>query len=285
MRVIFILVLFVGIMLAGTAVYFVQQRFVAYEQAIVTLRDRSEQPVQTVQAIETTPILLANRDLRYGDILTENDLNIIDWPSNALPGNAFQTTEALFGDGQTRRIVLRRMDANEPITTRKISGFGLEPGMASRLSAGFRAFTINVDVSSGVSGFLSPGDRVDVFWTGRDGRATVTRIIIDNIELIAVDQTAVEDRNRTNIARTVTVEATPEQAAILAQAQSTGQLSLSLRGIADLEGTGSVEVNQNDIVGRQPVVQAPVAAPAPEPEPRRVITIRRGAQSSTVEVE
>lgn len=29
MRVIFILVLFVGIMLAGTVVYFVQQRFVA----------------------------------------------------------------------------------------------------------------------------------------------------------------------------------------------------------------------------------------------------------------
>lgn len=298
MRSAFILILFVGILLASAAVYFVQQQFNQYD---ATIRQLAAQ-LNGVERVEMTDVVVAKKELRYGTFVDEDDLTTIRWPKAQVPENTFDSVEAIFADPDKPIIVLRRIYALEPISTLRISGFGLDPGVASRLTAGFRAFTINVDVTSGVSGFLSPGDRVDVFWTGRDGRQPVTRLIIDNITIIAVDQTAVENRNRANIARTVTVEATPAQAATLAQAQSTGRLSLSLRGISDQETVGTVEINQDDIVGREPEPepQAPVepvviireveveveVAPEPEPEqPRRVITIRRGTQSSTIEAE
>ena len=53
----------------------------------------------------------------------------------------------------------------EGVTTRQLEP-GQDAGVSSRLSKGMRAFAIRVDVATGVSGFLRPGDRVDVYWSG-----------------------------------------------------------------------------------------------------------------------
>jgi pilus assembly protein CpaB len=146
-----------------------------------------------------------------------------------------------------------------------------------------RAFAINVDVSSGVSGFLRPGDRVDVYWTGSTGQARetrkVTKLIEANVRLIAVDQTADEDRYSPVIARTVTVEASPQQVAALAQAQSTGKLSLSLVGAQDDTTAESVEINQRQLLGipeEEQVVEKKAE--------KQVCTIRTRKGSDVIEI-
>jgi len=50
-------------------------------------------------------------------------------------------------------------------------------------------------------------------------------------------------------ARTVTVEATPEQAAALAQAQSSGRLSLALVGVGDESTSDFIEMTQDRMLG------------------------------------
>jgi pilus assembly protein CpaB len=143
-----------------------------------------------------------------------------------------------------------------------------------------RAFAISVDVSSGVSGFLRPGDHVDVYWTGSvhgsgdRNNQDITRLIEPSIELIAVDQSASSEVNGATIARTVTVAVHPEQVAALAQAQTTGRLSLSLVGAGDDTVASVVEVNQRKLLGLGERL-------APEQvEQKRVCTIRtrRGAE-------
>ena len=94
--------------------------------------------------------------------------------------------------------------------------------------------------------------------------------------LIAVDQSADTDREEARIARTVTVAATPQQVAALAQAQSTGQLSLSLVGALDDTTAEVIEVDQNRLLGIQAVEEAP--APVVEEEERCVIRTRRGSE-------
>ena len=69
--------------------------------------------------------------------------------------------------------------------------------ITSRLTAGMRAFAISVDVTSGVSGFLRPGDRVDVYWSGtveEGGRSPrgVTQLIDSGVKIVAVDQTPLQ---------------------------------------------------------------------------------------------
>jgi len=58
------------------------------------------------------------------------------------------------------------MEKNEPIRASKVTAPGQEAGLTTLLARGMRAFTIKVDVASGVSGFLRPSDLVDVYWSG-----------------------------------------------------------------------------------------------------------------------
>lgn len=278
MRMVFGLVLLVGIGLAGFAVYMAQGYISQYQTALAQERAAREKQVKL------TDVYVAARPLKYGEQLTLEDAKLIKWPEEFLPEGAFTTEEALLpGENAEFRTVLRAMEANEPLLAVKLTEPGQDAGITSRLSRGMRAFAINVDVSSGVSGFLRPGDRVDVYWTGSTGQARearkVTKLIEANVRLIAVDQTADEDRYSPVIARTVTVEASPQQVAALAQAQSTGKLSLSLVGAQDDTTAGSVEINQRQLLGipeEEQVVEKKVE--------KQVCTIRTRKGSDVIEI-
>jgi pilus assembly protein CpaB len=149
------------------------------------------------------------------------------------------------------------MEADEPVLVSKVTAPGEDAGVASRLQEGMRALALRVDVISGVSGFLRPGDRVDVYWTGngREGER-VTRLIRSNVQIIAVDQIADEDRNNPTVARTITVMAGPGDIAALTQAQASGNLTLALVGVSDETVSDEVEVSTDQLLGAQEVVQS-----------------------------
>ena len=231
--------------------------------------------------VPTKEVFVADRTLRYGERLTKEAVRAVRWPENAIPEGAFTNVENLFPEEeQDNRYVLRTMEKDEAILAVKVTNIGEDAGLTSRLEKGMRAFAIRVDVASGVSGFLRPGDRVDVYWTGGIGdavegaRGEITRLIQSNIKLVAVDQTAGGDLERATIARTVTIAARPEQIAALAQAQNTGRLSLALVGAEDDTVASAIEVNQRSLLGLGEIEAAPEAVE------EKVCTIRtrRGAE-------
>lgn len=274
MRMIFGVVLLIGIALAGVAVH-MTQNYVEQHKAALAAAKANEGP-----AVPTVPVFVANRKLSYGDELKLQDIVVAQWPQNALPEGIFQSVEELFPkDKPGKRFVMRATEKYEAILAVKITEPGKEVGLKSRLKDGQTAFTIKVDVSSGVSGFLRPGDLVDVYWTGKVGTSgnnsrTVTRLIEDAVRIVAIDQSSNEEISQASIARTVTVAVTPTQGASLTQAQSTGRLNLSLVGQRDDAIAELIEVDQKQLLGieeAQPVVQQ--AAP-------KVCTIRtrKGAE-------
>jgi len=279
MRSVFALVLVIGLGLAGFAVYMAKGYIGEYQSALAAERSAAAAAVPTVQ------VFVTKQQLRYGDQVTEENIRAVRWPQNAIPEGAFTSLDALFPPGEKRfRTVLRTMEKDEALLPVKLTAPGQDAGVAARLTTGMRAFAIQVDVTSGVSGFLAPGDRVDVYWTGRfatgpeGGNQNVTKLIQSNISIIAVDQTADLDRTSPTVARTVTVEATPQQVAALAQAQSTGKLSLSLVGQGDETISGAVEINQNQLLGVSTEIQA-------APEAPKVCTVRTRRGADIIETE
>ncbi len=263
MRIIFGLVLIVGVGLAGFAVYVAKDRFTQYQAALASQRD---------EIVPTTPIYVVTRQLRYGEQLRPQDVIAVEWPEEYVPFGAFTSAEDIFPeDTDELRTVLRVMERNEPLLISKVTAPGQDAGVASRLSAGMRAFALRVDVSTGVSGFLRPGDRVDVYWSGNARGQNVTRLIQASVQIIAIDQIADEDRSNPVIARTITIAAPPDQIAALAQAQATGNLSLALVGVSDMVDSEIIEVNQEDLLGVEEVIAQ---------EGPRVCTVRnrRGAE-------
>jgi len=259
MRAIFGLVLVVGMGLAGFAVFMVKGHFAEQEAKI------RQQAANAQAIIPTTDVYAVNRSIAYGELLTLEDVQTIKHTQEFLPEGAFATQEELFPQGvDVPRVVLRAMEPNEPVTTVKVTAPGEIASITTRLTEGMRAFTINVDSSSGVSG-VRPGDRVDVLWTGnlpgqQDTRSEVTRLIETGLEVIAVDQSSDVNRAEGEVARLVTVQVSPQDVADLTQAKTSGRLTLSLLGRGEV---GIAQVEQTDtytITG----TERTVAAPPPE---------------------
>ncbi|UOA26655.1 Flp pilus assembly protein CpaB [Pseudosulfitobacter sp. DSM 107133] len=279
MRAVFGLVLIIGIALAGGAVYMAKNYIGAYQNELARERAARAKVVPTVE------VYVANRALKYGEPFSADDVRLVSWPENAIPEGAFAGDTALWPEGKPKeRVVLRAMEKDEAILAVKVTEPGEEAGLTSRLERGMRAFAIKVDVASGVSGFLRPGDRVDVYWTGQVGRqlastsGEVTKLIEAGVKLIAIDQSAAGDLSGAVIARTVTVAVKPEQVAALAQAQTTGRLALALVGTNDDTVAGAIEIDQRTLLG---IAAEEVAA---EVKAKEVCTIRTRRGAEVVEI-
>ena len=152
-----------------------------------------------------------------------------------------------------------------------------------------RAFTIRVDASTAVSGFLRPGNRVDIYWTGNVGQNNAqdeTHLIGSSIELIAIDQSTDRNKIDTAIPSTVTVQVSADDVARLAQAQSEGKLSLSLVGsdsaqnvVAD--GEQAITLPK---APEAPVIVAEVPVEAPAAPQSCYTTVRRGTEKVQMEI-
>ena len=279
MRLVFGLVLVLGLGLAGFAVYMAKSYIQSYQTALAQERGAR------APAFEVAQVYIAARPLAYGERLSPGDVRLVAYPAASLPVGVFHTEAELFPQGgDVLRTVTRTMEQNEAVMAVKVTEPGENAGITTQLARGMRAFTIQVDSISGVSGFLRPGDRVDVYWTGNIGNGgmrtegdsigDVTKLIQAGVRLIAVDQSSNSDRAGASVARTVTVAVPPEQVAALAQAQSTGRLNLSLVGAMDDTVTDAIEIDQRQLLG---LASAPVAAPAARAEVCTIRT-RRGAE-------
>jgi pilus assembly protein CpaB len=202
------------------------------------------------QAPKGPRVLVAQRALPPGTIITADALNFQEWPKNMVSG-------AYFVDGTVNMnkligtVVRYPITAGQPLTTGSLVAPGDRGFLAAALGAGMRAVTITVSEKSGVGGFIFPGDRVDLMLTtdvkvknngansslGDDRDLYATETILHNMRVLATDQsTENESANGKTVVRTfhtVTLEVTPRIAEKIEVAQAGGSLSLVLRSIAD----------------------------------------------------
>lgn len=195
------------------------------------------------QAVVTGPkVLVATRALPIGTILTTDAFRYQPWPKE-LVENAYYLEGQVDVSQLNGTVVRNQITAGQPITQGALVKPGDRGFLAAALGPGMRAVTVSVDAKTGVAGFVFPGDRIDLVLAqdvtgGGDGPPLkVSETIVRNLRVLATDQrTTSEDAegNREVVTfTTVTLEATPRIAEKIAVAQNMGQLSLSLRSIAD----------------------------------------------------
>ncbi len=247
MRAVFALVLLVGMGLAGMAVYMIQGYMSQLEGAL------QEEQAFNAKAGKLVEVYVFAKPKKYGDALAEEDVQLIYWPEQTLPESIFREKAALFpenADGP--RYIMRSTEAFEPVLASRVTEPGELASLTSKLEKGKRAFAIRVGVDSGIANFVKPDDYIDILWTGGVSgvEGGMTRQIESAVLVIAVDSAINEGQvSSGTVAQTVTVAATPEQVARLAQAQSTGQLTLSLARDSSETVEGTVETDTNSMLG------------------------------------
>lgn len=275
MRGVFGLVLLIGMGLAGFAVYMVKGYFDT--QAVQLQRERA----RSAAAIVTVDVYAPTRDVTYGELLTPEDVQLIKYAKDFLPEGVFQTEEELFPAGlDTPRVVILPMQVNEPVLATKVTEPGASRGLTALVQPGMRAFPISGRVASGF-GALRPEDRVDVYWTGRlRNGSEVTNLLKSGLEIIAVTG----DQNSRGGPQNVVVQVTPEEVALLTQAENTGSLTLSLVGTGDQTAVSPIQVDTRQITGESEEVV--IDEPEPEPEEERCFVIQRnGTERIEVEID
>jgi pilus assembly protein CpaB len=203
------------------------------------------QQAAAAQAVPLGPkVLVAKKALPVGTIIDADSFTFQPWPKELMQsayyvdGSPDSNPASLVG-----QVVRYPITAGQPVTRGTLVGPQDRGFLAAALGSGMRAITVPVNVSSGVAGFVFPGDHVDLVLTsnvegGGDGPALkVSETIIRNLRVLATDQrTDEKDKDGKASVRTfsnVTLEVTPRIAEKIAVAQSLGTLSLSLRSIAD----------------------------------------------------
>ena len=189
-------------------------------------------------------VLVARKALPVGTIIDAESLAYQAWPKE-LVQNAYYTEGAPDGDVTKLlgTVVRNPITAGQPLTRGSLVGPNDRGFLAAALGPGMRAVTVPVSATTGVAGFIFPGDRVDMVLTqdvtgGGDGPALkVSETIVRNLRVLATDQRIdskdAEGKTVVKTSATVTVEATPRLAEKIAVAQTMGSLSLVLRSIAD----------------------------------------------------
>jgi pilus assembly protein CpaB len=244
---------------------------------VLAARWLSQQAVGPAQQF----VVVASRDVNLGQPITPVMVELVPWPSAAVPKGAYGNVSEL--DGRVLRIGLQR---GEPILESRLAPVGTRGGLSAVIADGKRAITVRVNEVVGVAGFALPGNFVDVMVSTKDTQQrAVSKIVLERIMVLAVAQEASRDDTKPRLVNAVTLEVSPDQAERLDLARSVGTLSLVLRNQVDSQPAPTVGVRTADLLGIEQAAQ-----PAPRPAPKRIARapapppVEKPAEPATVEV-
>lgn len=198
-------------------------------------------------------IVVASTSMRFGDLLTTDKLERMEWANDKLPSGAFSEVTDLIGTSdETSRYVLSSIEKGEPIFASKVTVPGQRAKLSTAIAPGLKAVSIRVNDVLGVAGFVLPGDRVDILLTrspSNDAADSFVDVLLQGVKVLAIDQTADDRRDQPSVVRTVTFEVTTEEAQMLTLGSTIGTLSLALRNLASLEADAIERVTLSDMDG------------------------------------
>jgi pilus assembly protein CpaB len=189
------------------------------------------QQAAAAPVIDTTPVLVARVNLAAGDAIADNQVEIVQWPTDYLPEGSLRAASEIDG-----RVLKRPVQKEEPIFESSLAPVGAEAGLGSLIRSDRRAMAVKVDPVVVVAGFVKPGSRVDVIATMRRERGALpyTGLILQDLKVLAIDQKLEQNSEAApELASVVTLEVTPDQAQKLAYAAREGALQLTLRNPID----------------------------------------------------
>ena len=201
-------------------------------------RDQGDAQV-TKKEIPTKDVLVAVATVTGGEVLSPDKMRWQPMPVTAVQEQFIlrETSPEAISEF-SGSFVNRAFAAGEPIREERLMETNVNL-MSNKIAPGKRAAAVKITAENTAGGFILPGDRVDVIHTvtkpGVNGQPTINQseIIISNVRVLAIDQTAVQSPEGSAIGKTATLELTPEDSERIMAAEASGQLSLALRSVTD----------------------------------------------------
>ena len=182
-------------------------------------------------------VLVTTRPVHAGQLLRPPDISTRKFPTASVPPGALLDKPEERGtlNGALVRVTL---PDGGLILSQDLVLPGDHSYLAAVLMPGSRAISIGVDAISGVAGLVWPGDHVDLILTETlddptipSGHRFAAETVMSGLRVIATNQDLVRGEQPASNGtgeRTITLEATPQQAERVSMASRLGHLSLSV---------------------------------------------------------
>ncbi|MES2118319.1 MAG: Flp pilus assembly protein CpaB [Pseudomonadota bacterium] len=207
---------------------------------------------------QTVDVVVAKTNLEQNSVLSNKNVAVRKIPVEFAHSGAVKPAEFERIDGGA---IAYEVKAGEMIMWSQMAG-KRAPTFSARLAKGQRAITVMVDEINSISGMLEPGDRIDLMFTVDQNGKKVVLPLLQNVEVLATGQRAVDDPKsgeHTQFA-TVTLNATPDQAKNIIVARETGKLTALLRNPDDKLPIGNKGYDLTSLFGTQPMPRSMVHA-------------------------
>jgi pilus assembly protein CpaB len=184
-------------------------------------------------ALKTQQIAVATGDLTWGTVLERNSIKMVPYLKDSVPEGSFSDISSVAG-----RVLISPIKATEPILESRLAPNSIKTGgVAAVISPKKRAIAVRIDKTIGVSGFIRPGNRVDVLVTLPSGKipAPLTKTVLENVlvKTVGPDIEKKGKDEKASEADVITLEVTPDEAEKLALAVTEGKIQLTLRNYTD----------------------------------------------------
>jgi pilus assembly protein CpaB len=208
--------------------------FTAYlARGWLTSETNTKTPVVHAAAPAQVEVLVAKTNIPAGVLIKQDHLRWQAWPDQNLSESYIKkgkrSLEAYIGT-----VARQPIAAGEPITDDRLVKPGEQGFLAAVLAPGMRAVTVGISSTSGIAGFIFPGDHVDLVLShgvkvdGKTRRASET--VLTDVRVLAIDQSMNDPKEgAARVGKTATLEVTPKQVEKINVARQIGALSLSLR--------------------------------------------------------
>jgi pilus assembly protein CpaB len=230
------------------AILFLMLALVAGAGAVLLIKNYLDRMGSGAAArVQTVQVVVAKVDIPIGTPLTKEHLAVTGWPQQTVPPGTFTNVELVEG-----RTIQQALVQGEPVLLSRLADEKAGTGLTALLAKGTRAMAVRVDQVVGVAGFVKPGDYVDVIVTMSpdeetrkeifDKAARVSKIILQNIKVLAVGAHMMTKGNKPVKVSVVTLEVNPDQSERLALASKHGVIQLTMRSRIDQDDVATTGV-------------------------------------------
>jgi pilus assembly protein CpaB len=222
----------ISLVIAATGTYFLYQ----WMQS----KTASEEVVMV--DVKAVPVAVASLDLPWGTKITDEMIKMTRFLEESVPAGCFGNSDNLQG-----RVIISSIKKGDPIVAHRLAPEDIKTGGVSAvLKEGKRALAVKGDKVIGISGFINPGNHVDVLVTMRDPKNKIdrTKMILQDIPVLATGtQIQQNEKGEPAPVDVYTLEVTPVEAEKLALAAAQGKLQFALRNLIDTEDVKTLAGN------------------------------------------
>jgi pilus assembly protein CpaB len=226
---------------------------------------KRESEVQRAMTHSVEVVVAAN-DIPLGAKLEPDAVKLVRWSRDSVPEGAFTDPQAVAGSFAKSEFI-----GNEPIVSSKLfMGEKISGVMPLLIPAGMRAMSVPVDEVADIAGFVAPHTRVDILvavaGTGPN-EPSFSRIVLQNIEVLAVAQEIEHAKDAPEVVKVVTLLVTPADAEKLTLASREGLLRLAMRNYNDAKIVATSGIALTDLLHRGDSIGASLPLMQVQPAP------------------